>query len=406
MILNNNQFHLYKNGIDPLSVSDLAENGNFKSAGESFIGKINPFSYDANLIKIAKGCAVDLYNGENWLQFANREEIDFDPVESLDAGDALAVGTDYFIYLCFDGSSPTLVVSPNSTFPSGFTALNSRKIGGFHYGHIRKVVQEGDLWVPIDSNGVKFGASGTKWQDNVTTGIVPNSVWDLKNRPRVLFGGMIKVGGLWVSIYQASVKDGTAITFMSGTNGLHVASGGLQSKYGKLPVTGTEGLNAYNFIELARQSGMRLPDYDEWLSVAFGSPQGEDGSNNYGWTKTTNTARTYTGCQVNSGNGNFDVGAGVKAFALSAYNAVDCAGNVWEWLADTYQRDTGTWAYQNVLGAGMGQVYAPNANNPGRAIAGGHWHNGVYCGPRALGLTDYSWYVNTGIGARLACDAA
>jgi formylglycine-generating enzyme required for sulfatase activity len=401
-----NGFHLFKDNVDPANAALIPETGNFKSAGDGFISKIDPFSYDANLIKIARGCGFDIFNSDAWLEITNREDATFDPVNALDTGDTLSVGKDYFIYLVINGSSPELVVSENTTFPSGFTALNSRKIGGFHYGHIRKVVAENDLCVPIDSNGVKFGTSGTKWQDNVTTGIVPNSVWDLKNRPRSLFGGMIKVGSLWLSIYQASVKDGTAITFMGGTNGLHVVSGGLQSKYGKLPVTGTEGLNAYNFIELARQSGLRLPSHDEWLAAAYGSPQGEDGSNNYGWTRTSNSARTYTGCQVNSENGNFDVVAGVKPFAISAYNAVDCAGNVWEWLADIYQRDTGTWAWQNVLGAGMGQAYAPNQYNPGRALVGGYWANGVYCGPRAVTLTDYSWHVNTAFGARLACDAA
>jgi formylglycine-generating enzyme required for sulfatase activity len=399
-------FHLFKDGIDPANAALIPETGNFKSPGESFISKINPFSYEENKLKILKGSAFDIFNGQDWLEIANREDLEFDPVNALDVGDFLAVGTDYFLYLAMNGSTPELVVSANNTFPNGFTAENSRKIGGFHFGHIRKVTQEGDLLVPVDSNGVKFGMSGTKWQDNVTTGIIHNSVWDLKNRPRVLFGGMIKVGGLWFSIYQVSVKDGTAITFMGGTNGLHVASGALQSKYGKLPLTGTEGLNAYNFIELARQSGLRLPNYDEWLSAAFGSPQGEDGSNNYGWTKTTNTARTYTGCQVNASSGNFDVAVGVKPFAISAYNAVDCAGNVWEWLADTYQRDTGTWAWQNVLGVGMGQVNAPNQYNPGRAIAGGTWVDGVWCGPRAVNFYFYSWNVNAGFGARLACDAA
>jgi hypothetical protein len=34
----------------------------------------------------------------------------------------------------------------------------------------------------------------------------------------------------------------------------------------------------------------------------------------------------------------------------------------------------------------------------------GDWDNGVYCGPRAVNFNNYSWNVNTNIGARLACD--
>jgi hypothetical protein len=43
---------------------------------------------------------------------------------------SLTAGTDYAIYACDDGS---LVADANFTAPSGYTALNSRKIGGFHY---------------------------------------------------------------------------------------------------------------------------------------------------------------------------------------------------------------------------------------------------------------------------------
>ena len=37
--------------------------------------------------------------------------------------------------------------------------------------------------------------------------------------------------------------------------------------------------------------------------------------------------------------------------------------------------------------------------------AGGHWHRGSYCGPRAINPDDQPWNVNVHIGTRLACDA-
>ncbi len=398
--------HLFMDNIDEYRSGDHAETGNFKTPGSSFFGKRNPFSYDENIISFENGAAFDFFDGEDWKQIVNRGLLEFDPLQNMDAGDSFKPGTDYFIYLCMSGSSPVLVVSENATFPNGYNANNSRKIGGFHYGTIRKVIPEGDLWIPVDSNGVKFGSSGTKWQDNVTLGIIPNSVWDLKNRPRVLFGGLAKVGGLWLSIYQASQK--LPISFMGGTNGLHVSGGALQSKYGQLPVTGTEGCNQYNFNELARLAGMRLPIYDEWLAGAFGSPEGTDSGNNYGWTATANTARTRTGCRVNPTTGDYDISsAGIKPYAVSAFNLCDCAGNVWEWLADTAIRaDSISYAWHDVLGAGMGDMYGPNQYNPMKPIAGGNWYDGSHCGPRTVGLNRYAWYVLTNIGARLACDAA
>lgn len=397
-------FKLWQDGVDDASIATLPENGNFKCVGGGYLSKKDPFAYDENKLIIADGFAVDLYDGVAWRQISNRAAVEFDPAENLDTGDTLAHGKDYYVYICLSGTTVSIVVSLNSTYPDGFTANNSRKIGGFHVGHIRKVSDDG-LWVPIDSAGNKFGSSGTKWEDNVTTGIVPNSVWDLKNRPRIITPGMVKINsGLWEGIYQPSVDE--AITFMSGTNGLSVAEGKLKIAYGELPATGTEGLNMYNFNELALRQGLRLMDYDEWLQGAFGSPQGEDGSNNYGWTKTTNTARTRTGCQVNTSTGEHDVVNGVKPYAISAKNVCDCAGNVSEWTK-TFSLDFSStnWAWQNVLGAKQGQAYLPNSSGLRALDCGGDWHNGVHCGPRTVNGNYYPWGVNTSLGTRLACDS-
>ena len=165
-------------------------------------------------------------------------------------------------------------------------------------------------------------------------------------------------------------------------------------------------MNQFNFNELAARQGLRLLSYDEWLQGAFGSPQGEDGSNNYGWTKTTNTARCRTGCQVDPSTGDFDNVSGVKPYAISAKNVVDCAGNVSEWTK-TFSLDfsSTSWNWQNVLGANQGQAYLPNSGGL-RALRCGHfWNSGVLCGPRTVSGNDNPWDVLTSIGARLACDS-
>jgi hypothetical protein len=202
--------------VDDASVNTLPENGSFKSSGNSFLSKKNPFSYVQNILIIADGCAFDIFNGEDWRQISNRGDIELNPLAAQDQGASFIPGTDYFVYLCLpDSGSPEIVISANATYPAGFSASNSRKIGGFHYGHIR-IVDE--TWTPVNSTGTKYGSTGTIWQDNVTIGIIPNSVWDLKNRPKTLFGGLVKIGAICGSRFtrralkrQLALCPGTAL---------------------------------------------------------------------------------------------------------------------------------------------------------------------------------------------------
>lgn len=118
---------------------------------------------------------------------------------NLDIGSAFAVGSDYYVYICdsrIDGQDEQYIISLNSTYPSGWNASNSRKIGGFHYGRCRKV--DGNLQ-PVNSSGVIFG---TGWESAVSNGIVPRSVWTLGHRPKCSPESMVYLGGgTWVDIY-------------------------------------------------------------------------------------------------------------------------------------------------------------------------------------------------------------
>jgi hypothetical protein len=338
-----------------------------------------------------KSIDLDITDDDNW-----------DSTYTSDANQRY--GRDFYVYACYPdrGDIPRLVFSYNATYPTlpGIDGESSRKLAGGHYGAIRKVVPNNRLWIPAGTDGLPFG---TGWEQNVTQGIVPNSVWDLGNRPKCSPEGMVKVGSIWVDIYQSSAAE--QITFQG--TGLHVSGGRLQSKYGQLPVTGTEGLNWYEFAELAEMAGKRMLTYSEWIQAARGNPQGEATETNYGWTKTNNNSRTRTGCSVNGGTGAYDPAAGIKRYALSAYNVVDTVGNVWEWIDELSNRhDTTSWAWKDVLGSGMGQAYLPNDTGLSAFIVGGDWSDGVYCGPRAVALGDYPWDRNVHIGVRLACDAA
>lgn len=296
---------------------------------------------------------------------------------NLDAGSTFTVGKDYYVYICDPGSEDldeVYKISLNSTYPDGYDAETSRKIGGFHYGRVRQVSSK---LIPINAAGAEKGSG---WESNVASGIVPRSVWTLKHRPKCSPEGMVYAGGgLWVDIYLAS------------SNGI----GGVKSAYNATPLTGTEGHNSYDFIDLGLKSGKRLLSYSEWQQAAYGSPQGEDGNNTNAWAATTNTARTTTGKVVN---------------AVSAIGCVDCVGNVWECLDELSYRYDATsgsvaWSWKDVLGEGNGQAYTQGTYGLVRLVAGGSWPDGVLAGCRAVICHNYPWNVNTYIGARFGCDS-
>lgn len=297
---------------------------------------------------------------------------------------AWELGTDYYIYACRpnEGASPVYILSANSTYPNGYDDTNSRKIGGFHYGIVRTGPNPGD----------------------VEEGIVPNSVWDLQNRPRCSPEGMVKVRNIWVDIYQAS-DDG---------------QGGIKSAYNATPLTGTEDLNWYGFVERAAKVGKRLLTYAEWCAAAQGSPQGNDSDNVNAWSATIGRNPT-----------------GVIANATSSYNLRDCVGNVWEWLDELITRGehevlqgTGTFPaydggranmqYTNGNGHGTTGIWGWDTYSPFPGYgniyqfydyslsvlrAGGVWNDGAKCGSHTAHLSDWPWYVSPGSGCRAACDA-
>ncbi len=102
----------------------------------------------------------------------------------------LSGGNDYYIYLVTSNENiAQFVVSLNATYPTGYTATNSRKIGGFH-------TLCADVGTIAD-----HPLSGYQAGD-----ILPNSVWCLNHRPYSSPEGMVYVPckDIWVDIYLQS----------------------------------------------------------------------------------------------------------------------------------------------------------------------------------------------------------
>ena len=283
---------------------------------------------------------------------------------------SFSLGQNYYIYALqpSSGAEPDFIISINSTYPDGYTADNTRKIGGFHYGRIRDVADAYDETATI------------------TVNILPNSVWDLQHRPKCDPNGMVEVGDFWVDIYLASHGAGTW------------PEQKLVSEYNSIPVTGVEGYCWYDFARMASNVDKRMLTYSEWIQAAYGSPEGNDNDNNAAWSDTSNSGRTATGTVEQ---------------AVSVNGMVDCAGNVYEWLDELTYRTAGStgFSWYDVLGAGkdgadgQGQAYMQNDNSLIAMSAGGYWLSGVVCGSRAVALSSRPWNVSGNTGSRLACDS-
>jgi len=113
-------------------------------------------------------------------------------------------GKDFYIYACVqaDGTSK-IILSANSTVPTGYTSTNSRKIGGFHC-------------LCVDVGTI---ASHTL-TDFVAGDILPASVWDLNHKPKYASPeGMVfsDQANIWVDIYLASGTGANTASVNGGT---------------------------------------------------------------------------------------------------------------------------------------------------------------------------------------------
>lgn len=342
------------------------------------------YASGADEITVAEGCVIAVGGAGIFETAASKLTA-----ANLDVGSAFAVGNDYYVYICdsrLDAEDEKYVISLNSTYPNGWNASNSRKIGGFHYGRCRKV---DDNLQPVNSSGVIFG---TGWESAVSNGILPRSVWTLGHRPKCNPEGMVYLGGgTWIDIYLSS-DDGAY---------------GLKSEYNCAPMTGTEGMNWYTFAERLMKSGKRMPDYSEFCAYAFGSPQGLDDANTNAWSATSNTGRGTTGSVVN---------------AVSAVGCVDAVGRVWEWLNDLITRaehatnatyhasEAWGWDLTSPLKTGatqydVGNIYQYYYASLAALGAGGNWSYGALAGARAVSCGLCPWVVSSDIGVRGACDS-
>lgn len=290
-------------------------------------------------------------------------------------------GKDVYIYACVgSGTEPTFVLSTNSTVPTGYTADNSRKIGGFHC-----------LCKDVGT------ISGHTLSGYVAGDILPLSVWDLLHRPVSDPEGMVYALGKWFDIYLAS-WDGSKL--VSVYNGVVCDS------------ASTEKFSGEKFAEKMGLVNKKLIAREDFIVVAKGS--------NENTNITGSTDPNTTGGHVDTANRRM----------ISNYGLEDCCGAYWQWTSDTWghfsasastdshhqyggmeQSAVGTNHYLVGYNWNNKSVYLPSIDGDAqpygsshgaltRALVGAHWRSGSGCGSRAVLLDNLSSYAYSAGGAR------
>ncbi len=300
---------------------------------------------------------------------------------------SLTTGTDYAIYVCTDG---TIRADSSQSFPSGYTALNSRRIGGFHYGLVASGTTVAGGSFATTGNGMIWTQTDV---DNIA-GINLFSLWDLKFRPACVNPvGMALVNGrTWMDIYLCNTDTAVNGTSKAGTN---IASGTVLPKipaaFNGNGSTTYPALNWWVANELARANQKRLPWEHEFVDAAFGVTENQT---------IDATASTYPTTLRNAGY-------------TSKYGIEQASGHHWIWGQDSnYYGEAASPAFTakdvngntGGAGTGRGQVQTFGTYGLTRVILGGTRANGVNSGSRASSWSNYPWGSGWNVGLRAACD--
>ncbi|DBA35196.1 TPA_asm: tail protein [Caudoviricetes sp. vir525] len=301
-------------------------------------------------------------------------------------------GKDFYIYVCIPGSgfSPILVLSAATTYPAGYSAADSRKIGGFHC----ECVDVGTI-------------SGHALTGYLAGDIIPRSCWDLSHRSAGAQAGMVWAGKtdfdtvvgpkIWVAIYLASGTGSSTASVNGGT------------------ISDTR--DWMSFVDDFAAIGCRMLEDDEFQAIAAGS------------NEETNIAGSAD--PVTTG-GHLDT---ASRRMISNIGCEDCCGVLWQWLRTQSYRFDGAanhthqvvvsgdpetvtssnpsgdvapaFAYYDLPGA-KGSLYKQGTYGDVKLLAGGCWWAGAAAsGSRSrYAYSGYRWSSNSAIGGRACAESA
>lgn len=297
------------------------------------------FTTNKTTVTIPKDLKINI-NGNCYISTINKSL----QLSTVDTPANLA-GKDVYIYACepTSGTEPIFVLSLNSTVPTGYTANNSRKIGGFHC--LCKDV------------GVIEGHTLSGY---VTGDILPATRWDLLHRPKGEPEGFAyeELIDCWIAIYLPS-WDGTKL--VSVYNGV-IADG-----------TSTKKWHGEAFYEQFAKQGIRLVWRHEFQMAAKGSNEGTGIKN----APDPNT----TGGHVDSNNRRMISNIGLE----------DCCGCSWQWTMDLGFAGGSEWNDSVYNPDVDSQKYGQSYGTLYRLLVGARWDYSSMCDSRSV----YCHYVSS-----------
>lgn len=254
-----------------------------------------PYTEAANRYTIQSPTRLSVNINNSGYALSAQVEIDLSVAANWDTTDptdytvaANRAGKDFYLYACqpASGVTPVLLLSANSTAPSGYTTSNSRKVAGYHC-----------LCVAVGT------IASHDLTDFAVGDVLPLSIWDLKHKPREASPeGMVYSPAInkWVDIYLAS---GT------GTSTASVYGG-----------TISDSRTWLDFVDDGYAVKKRLLRDAEFQAIAAGSNE---------QTNITGSADPVTtGGHVNTASRRM----------ISNIGCEDCCGAMWQWLDEQSYR--------------------------------------------------------------------
>ncbi len=310
------------------------------------------FTTNKTTVTIPKDLKINI-NGNCYISTINKSL----QLSTVDTPANLA-GKDVYIYACepTSGTEPIFVLSLNSTVPTGYTANNSRKIGGFHC--LCKDV------------GVIEGHTLSGY---VTGDILPATRWDLLHRPKGEPEGFAyeELTDCWIAIYLPS-WDGTKL--VSVYNGV-IADGSSTKKW-----------HGEAFYEQFAKQGMRLVWRHEFQ-------MGAKGSNEQTSIQGSSDPNT-TGGHVDT--------AGRRM--ISNIGLEDCCSVLWQFAMDLGFAGGSGWTNSVYNSAVDDRSYGQTYGTLYRLRLGASWAFGGYSGSRSAACDHLSADARVNVSARGASE--
>ena len=300
-------------------------------------------------------------------------------------------GKDFYIYACVpvSGYVPVIILSAATTYPAGYSAADSRKIGGFHC----ECADVGTI-------------SGHPLTGYLAGDIIPRSCWDLSHRSAGAQAGMVWAGKTDFDVL-AGPKIWVALYLASGTGSSTVSANG---------ATISDTRDWMSFVDDFAAIGCRMLEDDEFQAIAAGS------------NEETNIKDSTD--PVTTG-GHLDT-AGRRM--VSNIGCEDCCGVMWQWLRTQSYRFDGAanhthqvvvsgspetvasgnpsgdvapaFAYYDLPGA-KGSLYKQGTYGDVKLLAGGHWASAANSGSRSRYATNgYRWRTLSFFGSRACAESA